>query len=35
MSGKPAARLGDAVTCPKCGTSALVQGSSNVFFDGL
>jgi len=35
MSGKPAARLGDAVTCPKCGATALVQGSSNVFFDGL
>ncbi|MDT3719430.1 PAAR domain-containing protein [Pseudomonas oryzihabitans] len=35
MSGKPAARLGDAVTCPKCGTTALVQGSVNVFFDGL
>ncbi|KTS73849.1 hypothetical protein NS274_19665 [Pseudomonas oryzihabitans] len=35
MSGKPAARLGDAVACPKCGTTALVQGSSNVFFDGL
>lgn len=34
MSGKPAARLGDAVACPKCGTNALVQGSSNVFFDG-
>ncbi len=35
MSGKPAARLGDAVACPTCGTTALVQGSSNVFFDGL
>jgi len=35
MSGKPAARLGDAVSCPTCGTTALVQGSSNVFFDGL
>ncbi|MDR6676630.1 PAAR domain-containing protein [Pseudomonas oryzihabitans] len=35
MSGKPAARLGDPVACPKCGTTALVQGSSNVFFDGL
>ncbi len=35
MSGKPAARLGDAVACPKCGVTALVQGSANVFFDGL
>ncbi|MEH3021862.1 MAG: DUF2235 domain-containing protein [Pseudomonas oryzihabitans] len=35
MSGKPAARLGDAVACPKCGATALVQGSPNVFFDGL
>ncbi|MEH3021980.1 MAG: DUF2235 domain-containing protein [Pseudomonas oryzihabitans] len=35
MSGKPAARLGDAVACPTCGTTALVQGSPNVFFDGL
>ena len=35
MSGTPAARLGDAIACPKCGTTALVQGSSNVFFDGL
>lgn len=35
MSGKPAARLGDAVACPKCGATALVQGSSDVSFDGL
>ncbi|MDR6228657.1 putative Zn-binding protein involved in type VI secretion [Pseudomonas sp. SORGH_AS199] len=35
MSGKPAARLGDAVACPKCGTTALVQGSTDVAFDGL
>jgi len=35
MSGKPAARLGDAVACPQCGATALVQGSANVFFDGL
>ncbi|WP_177339214.1 PAAR domain-containing protein, partial [Pseudomonas sp. EpS/L25] len=35
MSGTPAARLGDAIACPKCGTTALVQGSPNVFFDGL
>ncbi|WP_158896604.1 MULTISPECIES: PAAR domain-containing protein [unclassified Pseudomonas] len=35
MSGKPAARLGDAVACPQCGTTALVQGSTDVAFDGL
>jgi len=35
MSGKPAARLGDAVACPKCGSTALVQGSADVTFDGL
>lgn len=35
MSGKPAVRLGDAVACPKCGTTALAQGSSDVSFDGL
>lgn len=35
MSGKPAARLGDAVACPKCGTTALSQGSADVAFDGL
>lgn len=35
MSGKPAARLGDAVACPKCGTAALSQGSADLAFDGL
>ncbi|MDH4765551.1 putative Zn-binding protein involved in type VI secretion [Pseudomonas oryzihabitans] len=35
MSGKPAARLGDAVACPQCGTTALIQGSADVAFDGL
>jgi len=35
MSGKPAARLGDAVACLKCGSTALVQGSADVTFDGL
>ncbi|MDQ7914574.1 PAAR domain-containing protein [Pseudomonas sp. 102515] len=35
MSGKPAARPGDAVACPKCGTTALIQGSPDVAFDGL
>ncbi|UUW71314.1 PAAR domain-containing protein [Pseudomonas oryzihabitans] len=35
MSGKPAVRLGDAVACPECGTTALIQGSADVAFDGL
>ncbi|MDH1543016.1 DUF2235 domain-containing protein [Stutzerimonas stutzeri] len=37
MSGKPAARLGDATSCPKKGhgDNPIVSGSPDVFFDGL
>ncbi|MBK5397120.1 PAAR domain-containing protein [Pseudomonas sp. TH39(2020)] len=35
MSGKPAARKSDTVSCPRCGGSAIESGSPNVFFDGL
>jgi len=37
MSGKPAARVGDPTECPLPGhgTNPIVEGSSNVFFDGL
>lgn len=35
MSGKPAARQTDTVTCPRCGGTAIATGSPNVFFDGL
>lgn len=37
MSGKPAARLGDATQCPKKGhgSNAIASGSSDVLFNGL
>lgn len=35
MSGKPAARKTDTVSCPRCGRTAIESGSPNVFFDGL
>ncbi|EHY77618.1 Rhs element Vgr protein [Stutzerimonas stutzeri ATCC 14405 = CCUG 16156] len=37
MTGKPAARLGDATSCPKKGhgDNPIVSGSPDVFFDGL
>ncbi|MCP1641083.1 putative Zn-binding protein involved in type VI secretion [Pseudomonas citronellolis] len=35
MTGKPAARLTDAVACPRCGMSAIASGSADVQFDGL
>lgn len=35
MSGKPAARKTDTVSCPRCGATAIVSGSPDVFFDGL
>jgi len=35
MSGKPAARKTDTVSCPRCGGTAIESGSPNVFFDGL
>ncbi|WP_223516647.1 PAAR domain-containing protein [Pseudomonas sp. GL-B-19] len=35
MSGKPAARKTDSVSCPRCGGTAIESGSPNVFFDGL
>lgn len=35
MTGKPAARQGDAVTCPRCGETQIASGSPDVFFDGL
>ncbi len=37
MSGKPAARLGDATSCPKKGhgDNPIASGSPDVFFDGL
>lgn len=35
MSGKPAARKTDTVSCPRCGATAIDSGSPNVFFDGL
>ncbi|MDB6144943.1 MAG: hypothetical protein JWP80_3987 [Pseudomonas sp.] len=35
MSGKPAGRKGDAVTCPKCGLTMIDTGSPDVLFDGL
>ncbi|PAU56082.1 PAAR domain-containing protein, partial [Pseudomonas indica] len=33
MSGKPAARQGDAVTCPVCGKAIVASGSSDVTFE--
>ena len=33
MSGKPAARQGDAVTCPACGKAIVASGSSDVTFE--
>ncbi|MBU2322534.1 MAG: DUF2235 domain-containing protein [Gammaproteobacteria bacterium] len=35
MSGKPAARIGDTVSCPKCGQNAVVTGVSSVIFDNM
>jgi uncharacterized Zn-binding protein involved in type VI secretion len=35
MSGKPAGREGDAVTCPRCGLTVVDTGSPDVLFDGL
>lgn len=35
MSGKPAARQGDAVTCPHCGDTQIATGSPNIFINGL
>lgn len=35
MSGKPAARITDAVTCPKCGKNAIASGISSVIIEGL
>ncbi|WP_338922399.1 PAAR domain-containing protein [Pseudomonas silesiensis] len=35
MPGKPGARKGDSVTCPRCGETTISTGSSNVLFDGL
>lgn len=35
MSGKPAARIGDTVNCPKCGQNAVVTGISSVIFDNM
>ncbi|MFP3676907.1 PAAR domain-containing protein [Pseudomonas sp. SIMBA_041] len=35
MSGKPAARKTDSVSCPRCGGTAIESGSPDVFFDGL
>ncbi|WP_261985252.1 PAAR domain-containing protein [Pseudomonas arsenicoxydans] len=35
MSGKPAARKSDTVSCPRCGGTAIESGSLTVFFDGL
>ena len=37
MQGKPAARVSDPTTCPVSGhgTSPIVSGSPDVFFDGL
>ncbi|WP_342649585.1 PAAR domain-containing protein [Pseudomonas sp. REB1044] len=34
MTGKPAARKGDAIKCPVHGDSTLVSGSSNVLING-
>lgn len=31
--GKPAARIGDSVSCPIHGTSSITTGSANTFFD--
>jgi uncharacterized Zn-binding protein involved in type VI secretion len=35
MSGKPGARKGDAVNCPRCGRTTIANGSPDVLFDGL
>jgi uncharacterized Zn-binding protein involved in type VI secretion len=35
MSGKPAARIGDTVICPKCGQNAIVTGISSVIFENM
>ncbi|WP_339500021.1 PAAR domain-containing protein [Pseudomonas canadensis] len=37
MSGKPAARVTDPTACPmpEHGTNPIIEGSPNVFFDGL
>ncbi|UVE17932.1 DUF2235 domain-containing protein [Pseudomonas sp. LS44] len=35
MSGQPAARLSDAVSCPKCKPNTIASGSADVLFDGL
>lgn len=35
MSGKPAARVGDAVTCPQCGAATIAKGSENVSIEGM
>ena len=35
MSGKPAARIGDSVTCPKCGQTAIVTGGSSVIIENM
>lgn len=35
MSGKPAARQGDAVVCPRCGENQIASGSPDVLFNGL
>ena len=35
MPGKPGARKGDSVTCPRCGETTISTGSSNVLFHGL
>ncbi|MGH8354039.1 MAG: phospholipase effector Tle1 domain-containing protein [Pseudomonas sp.] len=35
MSGKPAARIGDKVICPKCGQTAIVTGVSSVIIENM
>ncbi|MGJ0534799.1 MAG: phospholipase effector Tle1 domain-containing protein [Methylocystis sp.] len=35
MSGKPAARIGDTVICPKCGQNAVVTGISSVILENM
>lgn len=35
MSGKPAARIGDSVACPKCGQSAIVTGVSSIIIENM
>ncbi|NQD93691.1 type IV secretion protein Rhs [Pseudomonas sp. CrR25] len=35
MSGRPAARIGDTVVCPKCGQNAVVTGISSVLFENM